>query len=97
VQLRQELQLLVKAEQPQILPATPLSKRRSDEAATGGMTRKEVEVLLTFERKIHIDHSTNAGLTAVAAGVSPAISIVAAAYVSYVSSGMQASANRARS
>jgi hypothetical protein len=51
VQLRQELQLLVKAEQPQILPATPLSKRRSDEAASGSMTRKEVEVLLTFERK----------------------------------------------
>jgi hypothetical protein len=51
VQLRQELQLLVKAEQPQILLAPPLSKRRSDEAASGGMTRKEVEVLLTFERK----------------------------------------------
>jgi hypothetical protein len=51
VQLRQELQLLVKAEQPQILLAPLLSKRRSDEAASGGMTRKEVEVLLTFERK----------------------------------------------
>jgi hypothetical protein len=54
------------------------------------MTRKEVEVLLTFERKFILIILRMLALL-------PAISIVAAAYVSCASSGKQARAGWATS